>query len=157
MTRSYFSLVEILCYEPFSINQIWILITHQNDGGHWCHVKPIVFFLLESNFLKNFSAFYLIRLVKLSTLPISWILYFLFLLELCFSLNKNRNIRNALFFIMIKCYIISLLLLLGFLDVKFDLDNNVYKPIHKENNKPIYINKHSNHLPSILRQISKSN
>ena len=38
----------------------------------------------------------------------------------------------------------------------FDLDNNAYKPFCKENNKPIYINKHSNHPPSILKQLPKS-
>ena len=38
-----------------------------------------------------------------------------------------------------------------FLDVTFDLDNNAYKPFRKEN-KPIYIHKHSNHPPSILKQ-----
>ena len=43
-----------------------------------------------------------------------------------------------------------------FLDVTFDLDNNAYKPFRKENNKPIYINKHSNHPPSILKQLPKS-
>ena len=43
-----------------------------------------------------------------------------------------------------------------FLDVTFDLDNNAYKPFHKENNKPIYINKHSNHPLSILKQLPKS-
>ena len=43
-----------------------------------------------------------------------------------------------------------------FLDVTFDLDNNVYKPFGRENNKPIYINKHSNHPPSILKQLPKS-
>ena len=43
-----------------------------------------------------------------------------------------------------------------FLDVTFDLDNNVYKPFRKENNKPLYINKHSNHPPSILKQLPKS-
>ena len=35
-----------------------------------------------------------------------------------------------------------------FLDVTSDLDNNVYKPFRKENNKPVYINKHSNHPPT---------
>ena len=44
----------------------------------------------------------------------------------------------------------------NFLDVTFYLDNNVYKPFRKENNKPIYINKHSNHQPSILKQLPKS-
>ena len=43
-----------------------------------------------------------------------------------------------------------------FLDVTFDLDNNTCKPFRKENNKPIYINKHSNHPPSILKQLPKS-
>ena len=33
------------------------------------------------------------------------------------------------------------------LDVTFDVDKNVYKPFRKEINKPIYINKHSNHPP----------
>ena len=43
-----------------------------------------------------------------------------------------------------------------FLDVTFDLDNNENKPFHKENNKPTYINKHSNDPPSILKQLPKS-
>ena len=38
----------------------------------------------------------------------------------------------------------------------FDLDNNAYKLFRKENNKPIYINKHCNHPPSILKQLPKS-
>ena len=43
-----------------------------------------------------------------------------------------------------------------FLDMTFDLDNNVCKPFRKENNKRIYMNKHSNHPPSILKQLPKS-
>ena len=43
-----------------------------------------------------------------------------------------------------------------FLDVTFDLNNNVYKPFRKEKSKPIYINKHSNHARSILKQLPKS-
>ena len=38
----------------------------------------------------------------------------------------------------------------------FDLDNNTYKPFRKENSKPIYINKHSNNPPRILKQLPKS-
>ena len=38
----------------------------------------------------------------------------------------------------------------------FDLDNNAYQPFRQENYKPIYINKHSNHPPSILKQLPKS-
>ena len=36
------------------------------------------------------------------------------------------------------------------LDITFDLQNNIYKPYHKTNDKPTYINKNSNHPPSIL-------
>ena len=43
-----------------------------------------------------------------------------------------------------------------FVDVTFDLDNNAYKPFRKENNKPTYINKHSNYSPSIPKQLPKS-
>ena len=42
-----------------------------------------------------------------------------------------------------------------FLDVTFDLDYNVYKLFYKENNKPICIIQHSNHLPSILKWTEK--
>ena len=43
-----------------------------------------------------------------------------------------------------------------FLDVTFDLYNNLYKPYRKPNNKPIYINKQSNHPPNVLKQLPKS-
>ena len=42
-----------------------------------------------------------------------------------------------------------------FLDVTFDLNNNVYKPFLRENNEPIYINKHSNDPPNIFKQLPK--
>ena len=34
--------------------------------------------------------------------------------------------------------------------------NNIYKPYRKPNDEPLYINKHSNHPPSVLRQLPKS-
>ena len=40
-----------------------------------------------------------------------------------------------------------------FLNVTFDLNNNAYKSFRKDSNKPIYINKHSNHPPSILKHL----
>ena len=43
-----------------------------------------------------------------------------------------------------------------FLDLTFDLDKNIYKPYHKPNNSPIYINKNSNYPPNILKQLPKS-
>ena len=40
----------------------------------------------------------------------------------------------------------------GFLDVTFDLVNKICKLYRKPNNKPLYINKHSNHPPNILKK-----
>ena len=44
----------------------------------------------------------------------------------------------------------------NFLDVTFDLSPGKYKPYRKPNDDPLYINKHSNHPPSILRQLLTS-
>ena len=44
----------------------------------------------------------------------------------------------------------------NFLDITFDLENYVYKPYRRANYKPTYINKNSNHPPSILKQLIKS-
>ena len=44
----------------------------------------------------------------------------------------------------------------NFLDITLDLQNNVYKPYRKANDKPTYINKNSNHPASILKQLTKS-
>ena len=43
----------------------------------------------------------------------------------------------------------------NFLDTTFDLLNNTYKPYRKPNDEPLYINKHSNHPPAVLRQLPK--
>ena len=42
------------------------------------------------------------------------------------------------------------------LDVTFYLSTGRYKPYRKPNDDPLYINKHSNHPPSILRQLPTS-
>jgi hypothetical protein len=39
----------------------------------------------------------------------------------------------------------------NFLDVTFDLNNAKHKPYRKPNDDPLYINRHSNHPPSITR------
>ena len=54
--------------------------------------------------------------------------------------------------ITIKCNLKSI----DSLDITFDLVNNIYKPYHRPNNKPLYINKHSNHPPNIVEQLPKS-
>ena len=46
--------------------------------------------------------------------------------------------------------------IVNFLETTFDLMNNTYKPYQKPNEEPLYINKHSNHPPSVLRQFPKS-
>ena len=43
-----------------------------------------------------------------------------------------------------------------FLNIRFGLQNNVYKPNRKANHKPTYLNKNSNYPPSILKQLTKS-
>ena len=42
-----------------------------------------------------------------------------------------------------------------FLDVTFNLHENIYKPFRKPNSKPVYIHTHSNHPPHIKKQIPK--
>ena len=44
----------------------------------------------------------------------------------------------------------------NFLDVTFDLTNDIYKPYRKANDNPLYINKNSNHPPCILKQLPVS-
>ena len=45
------------------------------------------------------------------------------------------------------------LIVTDFLDVTFDLKSGTYYPYRKPNNELLYINKHSNHPPSIIKQI----
>ena len=40
-----------------------------------------------------------------------------------------------------------------FLDIYLNLQNNTFKPFRKENHQPIYINKNSNHPPTIKKQL----
>ena len=42
------------------------------------------------------------------------------------------------------------------LDVNFDLSTDIYIVYRKPNEEPVYINRHSNHPPNIVRQISLS-
>ena len=44
----------------------------------------------------------------------------------------------------------------NFLDVMFDLTNDIYKPYQKANDNPLYINKNSNHPQCILKQLPVS-
>ena len=42
-----------------------------------------------------------------------------------------------------------------FLDIKMDLNKGSYRPFRKPNDKPLYINKMSNHPPAIIKQLPK--
>ena len=43
--------------------------------------------------------------------------------------------------------------IVNFLDVTINLDDGTFKPYCKPNNIPVYINKHSNHPPSIIKNV----
>ena len=43
----------------------------------------------------------------------------------------------------------------NFLDTTVDIMNNSYKPYQRPSDEPLYINKHSNHPPSVLCQPAK--
>ena len=47
-------------------------------------------------------------------------------------------------------------LITNFLDITFDLPNGTYKPYRKPNDEPLYINRHSNHPPPIIRELPTS-
>ena len=44
----------------------------------------------------------------------------------------------------------------NFLDVTFDLNTGLYKPFMKTNDSPVYVNRNSNHPPSILKNIPEA-
>ena len=69
----------------------------------------------------------------------------------------SEKIKKKLFKIF-KCNGLSItvecnLIVTDFLDVTFDLKSATYYPYRKPNNELLYINKHSNHPPSIINQI----
>ena len=43
-----------------------------------------------------------------------------------------------------------------FLDIHFEIVQGIYKPYKKLKDKPLYINKNSNHPPTVIKQIPKS-
>ena len=46
--------------------------------------------------------------------------------------------------------------IVNFLDTTFDLITDIYRPYRKPNDTPVYINKNSNHPPTVLQQLAKS-
>ena len=43
-----------------------------------------------------------------------------------------------------------------FLDIYFEIVQDIYQPYKKPNNEPLYINKNSNHLPTVIKQKPKA-
>ena len=62
------------------------------------------------------------------------------------SIFKNINF---------KIEIVTNLTEVDFLDVTFNLENNIYRPCKKPNDKLIYIDVSSNHPPQIKKQLTK--
>ena len=73
-----------------------------------------------------------------------------------FSDKTRKEIHKAYEQFGLKITAESNLHVVNFLDVTFDLFTGKYKHYRKPNDDPLYINKHSNHLPSILRQLPTS-
>ena len=46
--------------------------------------------------------------------------------------------------------------IIDFLDVRFNLNDQICEPYTKPSNEPVYINKQSNHLPNIIADITKA-
>ena len=68
------------------------------------------------------------------------------------AIIKNKSARLSAFEQFgLKITAESNLHVVNFLDVTFDLSIGKYKPYRKSNDDPLYINKHSNHPPNILR------
>ena len=78
------------------------------------------------------------------------------------AIIKNKSVRLAdktrkeLHKFFLKLTAESNLQVVNFLDVTFHLSTGKYKPYRKSNDDPLYISKHSNHPPSILRQLPTS-
>ena len=47
--------------------------------------------------------------------------------------------------------------IVNYVDVSFNLNNSNYKPYHKPDNEILYIDKDSNHPPSIIKQAPHTN
>lgn len=73
------------------------------------------------------------------------------------ELDKTRKNITALF----KKYDLKITIetnmkRVNFLDVKLDLENNKYTPYRKPNDVPLYVHRHSNHPPSVIKQLPMS-
>ena len=71
--------------------------------------------------------------------------------------DKTRKVVHKIFQQFgLKTTAEAILHVVNFLDITFDLTSGKHKPNRKPNDHPLYIQKHSNHPPSILRQLPTS-
>ena len=71
--------------------------------------------------------------------------------------DKTRKELHKIFELFdLKITAESNLRIVNFLDVTFNLNNGKYRPYRKPNDDPLYINRYSNHQPSIIRQLPTS-
>ncbi len=70
--------------------------------------------------------------------------------------NEEKNSTNVSKQFGLKITAEANLHVVNFLDVTFDLNNGKFKPYRKPNDDPLYINRHSNHPPSIIKQLPTS-
>ena len=73
-----------------------------------------------------------------------------------FADKKRKEIINVFKKIGLDITINVNLKIVNFLDVTFDLKNCTYKPYHKPNESPMYININSNHPKNIIKQLPKT-
>ena len=70
--------------------------------------------------------------------------------------SSIQKIIRAFKFLSFKIEVSSNNKIVNFLDVTLDLSNNTYKPFIKTEQCPSYINIHSNHHKTIIKQVSKA-
>ena len=82
---------------------------------------------------------------------------------LAISLNRARvteNIKKEICKVFenngLKVDIKANLKTVDFLDITMEIETGIYKPYVKPNNVPLYVNKNSNHPPSIIKNIPLS-
>ncbi len=70
--------------------------------------------------------------------------------------DKTRKELHKCFELGLKITAEANLHVVNFLDVTFDLNNGKFKPYRKPNDDALYINRHSNHPPSNIKQLPTS-
>ena len=65
--------------------------------------------------------------------------------------NIERKKKRLLKVLGSSIAVTTIVISANYLGVNFDLTKDIYKYYRKPNNEPVYINKHSNHSPNVVR------